>query len=83
MWRMFSFNVYGRDPSIQCLAVHEENLQSITFCKDRGEDVKTDVKDTTLLVWFKLNYSDPNAYKFKYPEIPEHYVWSTSCHKWT
>ena len=28
MWRMFSFDVYDRDPSIQCLAVHEENLQS-------------------------------------------------------
>ena len=42
-----------------------------------------DVKDTTHLGWFKLNSSDPNKHKFKYHEIPEHYVWSTSCHKWT
>ena len=43
----------------------------------------TDVKDTTLLGWLKMNSSDPDAHKFKYHEIPEHYVWSTSCHKWT
>ena len=79
MWRMFSFNVHGRVPSIHCLAVHEENLQSITIHEDRVEDAMTDVKDTTLLGWFKLNSSDPNAHKFKCHEIPEHYVWS----KWT
>ena len=50
MWRMwFSFNVYGRDLSIQCLAVHEEKFTVNVIFGDRVEDAMADVKDTTLL----------------------------------
>ena len=33
-WRIFEFDVHGREPNIQCLAVHEENLQMVTFTAD-------------------------------------------------
>ena len=35
MWRFFKFNVHGRDPSVQCLAVHEEDKQTVVFKEDR------------------------------------------------
>ena len=66
MWRMLSFDVHGRDLSIQCPAVHDENLQVVTFCEDKVEDTMANLTDTTLLAWFKLNSSDSNAHKFKY-----------------
>ena len=40
-------------------------------------------KNTTLLVWFKLNQVDVDALMLKYHEIPEHYVWNQSQHWWT
>ena len=35
MWRTLSFDVHGRDPSIQYLAVCDENIQVVTFCEDK------------------------------------------------
>ena len=81
-WRVFSYDTHGRDPSIQRLAVHEENMQLVTFSEDRPEDGISNTKDTTLLAWFKLNQNDLDARKHRYHEIPEHYVWN-SGRKWT
>ena len=82
-WRIGGFDVHGRDPSIQWLAVHEENMQMITFSEENPEEALSNPKDTTLLAWFKLNQIDADARDFKYHEIPEHYVWNSSKHKWT
>ena len=71
-WRILGFDVHGQDPSIQRLAVHEENMQLVTFNEGNPQEVLSNVKDTTLTAWFKLNKSDPNARNFKYHEIPEH-----------
>ena len=80
-WRIFSFDVHGRDPSIQQLAVHEENTQVVMFNEENPQEAISDPKDTTLLAWFQLNQCDPDARKWKYHEIPEHYVWKPN-HKW-
>ena len=82
-WRIFAFDTHGRDPSIQRLAVHEENLQMVTFNEGNPEEAISNPKNTTTLAWFKLNQSDPEANSLKYHEIPEHYVWNSSQHKWT
>ena len=82
-WRIFSFDTHGRDPSIQRLAVHEENSQIVTFVEENPEEAIANAKATTLLAQFKLNQSDPNARRLMYHEIPEHYVWNPSGHKWT
>ena len=68
-WRIMSFDVHGHDPSIQQLAVHEENLQMVTFDEDKPHEAIHSVKDTTLLGWFKLNQEDPSARKFRYHEM--------------
>ena len=37
-WRIMDFDVHGRQPSIQRLAVHEQNSQMITFNENRPEE---------------------------------------------
>ena len=81
-WRVFCFDVHGREPSVQCLAVHEQNLQMVTFSESQPEEAVSNVKDTTLLAWFKLNQHDPKAKNLKY-ELPEYYVWNENQQKWT
>ena len=75
--------MHGRDPSIQRLAVHEQNLQMVTFNEENPEEAVSNPKDTTLLAWFTLNQNHPDARHLKYHEVPEHYVWNSQQHKWT
>ena len=81
-WRI-SGNVHGREPSIQRLAVHEENMQTIYFQEDDVAEAITNPKNTTLFAWFKLNQLDPNARTLKYHELPEYYIWNHAQHHWT
>ena len=83
MWRFFAFDVHGRDSSIQRLAVHEHNQQSVIFKENNVEQALENVKRTTLLGWFELNRRVVSARKFKYHEIPEHFVWNTRSYQWT
>ena len=82
-WRIMGFDVHGREPSIQQFAVHEENLHMITFTADSPDEPLTNLKDTTLLAWFKLNQTGSSARNFKYHEISEKYVGIKGQHKWT
>ena len=75
-------DVHGREPSIQRLAVHEENMQTVYFQENDVAEVITNPKNTTLLSWFKLNQVDADAWILKYHEIPEHYVWHQAQHCW-
>ena len=68
------YDVHGREPSIQTLAIHEENLQSVYFQENDIVEAISNSKNTTLLAWFKLNQADADAQMLKYHEIPEHYV---------
>ena len=83
MWRFFTFDVHGRDPSIQRLAVHEHNKQSVIFKENNVVQALEKVNRTTLLAWFQLNHRLASARKFKYHEIPEHFVWNTRLCQWT
>ena len=82
-WNISGNDVHGREPSIQRLAIHEENLQTVYFQENNVAEAITNPKNTTLLAWFKLNQVDANAQMLKYHEIPEHYVWNQSQHQWT
>ena len=82
-WHISGNDVHGREPSIQRLAVHEENLQTVYFQENDVAEAITNPKNTTLLAWFKLNQVDADAWMLKYNEIVEHYVWNQSQHCWT
>ena len=82
IWRFFSFDVLGRDPSVQHLAVHENNQHSVIFHEDKLQDVLGKTQTTTLPGWFELNKHDEGAQKLKYHEIPDHYVWNDTRKQW-
>ena len=48
----------GGEPSIQRLAVHEENMQTVYFQENDVAEAITNPKNTTLL---KLNHVDADA----------------------
>ena len=81
-WHISGNDVHGREPSIQRLAVHEENMQTVYFQENDVAEATTNLKNTTLLAWFKLNQVDADAWMLKYHEIPEHYVWNQAQHHW-
>ena len=83
MWRFLGFDIHGHDPSIQRLAVHEHNQQSVIFKENDVEQALDKVKRTTLLGWFQLNSTVQSARQLKYHEIPEHFVWNTKSCQWT
>ena len=83
MWRFLGFDIHGHDPSIQRLAVHEHNQQSVIFKENNVQQALDNVKRTTLLGWFQLNRTVQSACLLKYHEIPEHFVWNTKSCQWT
>ena len=60
-WRICSFDVHGRDPSIQQLAVHKASTQIVMLTEENLEEAVSNPKDTTLLAWFKLNKHDTDS----------------------
>ena len=82
MWRFFGFDIHGQSPSVQCLAVHEEDKHTVVFNEQKPQQALEKEKKTTLLAWFELNWEDERAHVLKYHEIPQKYVWDEKKRKW-
>ena len=84
MWRLFHFPTNDMSHSVFPLKVHEEKENWVTVHGDdtKGALEKAKKGQTHLTAYFKLNKEDPVARKFKYAEIPEHYVWDDRLMKW-
>ena len=48
-WHISGNDVHGREPSIQRLAIHEENLQTVSFQENNVAEAIPNPKNTTLL----------------------------------
>ncbi len=77
-WRLLGLKLHNEQPPVIRLDVHLPYQQQMIF------DPTADARDileaaehssSTLLEWFALNCRDPLARRFKYADIPEHYVW--------
>ena len=79
-WRLLSFSMHESSHSIERLAVHVEDGQSVYW--HDGQDVSTEFRHTTLTAWFLLNQEDEQAHEWFYHEIPEHYVWLRTAKQW-
>ena len=53
-WRIFGFQVHGRNPAIQHLQVHLENGQRVYFRPERAHEVAQNPPATTLTGFFNL-----------------------------
>ena len=81
-WRLFEFSMAGKSHSVQRLALHLENQQSVLFNPDPPEEALHNCKDTTLTAWFKLNEVDADANSILYSDIPKYYTWNNRDKKW-
>ncbi|XP_045482764.1 uncharacterized protein LOC123686578 [Harmonia axyridis] len=83
-WRTFQFRMHGRSHSVLVLPVHLPGEREIIYNEDDdvGQIQQRLEKPSKLEAWFTLNRSDVNARKYKYAEIPEHYVWDNKNAKW-
>ncbi|XP_062817668.1 uncharacterized protein LOC134293583 [Anolis carolinensis] len=78
VWRIFSFPINERHPTIVHLSVHLENGQRVYFTRDNAETVAAEPPNTTLTAFFQLCQQDLFARTLLYPEVPKYYTWNAS-----
>ncbi|KAK1434099.1 hypothetical protein QVD17_11017 [Tagetes erecta] len=84
-WRILNFPIHHRNPPVQVLAVHLENMQNITF-RDNHQllNIINDPKQkrTTLTEWLYNNQIDKTGRHLRYIDYLSKYRWSLSSKKW-
>ncbi|GBP77151.1 hypothetical protein EVAR_38730_1 [Eumeta japonica] len=78
VWRILSFEVHDRAPTIVHLAVHLENGQRVYFTENNIQEVVNNPRDTMLTAFFKLCAQDDFAKTLTYDRVPSYYTWNQS-----
>nr|GEU70813.1 DNA helicase [Tanacetum cinerariifolium] len=85
-WRILKFDIHRREPAVQILAVHLEDMQRVTF---RDQDKLKSVidlprkKSTTLTEWFAFNEANEVGRHLSYLEFPSEFVWDSYRKSWS
>ncbi|XP_058784626.1 uncharacterized protein LOC131659455 [Vicia villosa] len=85
-WRIFSFDINYREPSVERLSFHLEDEQCVIFPDDASiEEVvnKPHIDSTKFLAWMDANKKYPEARNLTYSEFPTKFVWKEKEHRWT
>ena len=80
------FDIHHREPVVQILAVHLQNMQRITFRdKDRLASVINlpGKKNTTLIEWFAFNAANEMGRHLTYLDFPSEFVWYSDRKSWS
>ncbi|PWA83023.1 hypothetical protein CTI12_AA173420 [Artemisia annua] len=85
-WRILKFQIHSREPAVEILQVHLENMQHITF-RD-GDNLEAivnhqDKKMTTLTEWFTYNIENTDGHHLTYLKFPSEFVWHDDSKAWT
>ncbi|CAN0839975.1 hypothetical protein LINGRAHAP2_LOCUS2707 [Linum grandiflorum] len=86
IWRLFSFQIHERTPSVFILIVHLPGQQQLTFQEGQplGAIVnRPDITKTMLTEWFTLNRTCPSARKYTYADITHAFKWNPDFSQWT
>ncbi|GJV97841.1 DNA helicase [Tanacetum coccineum] len=84
-WRILDFPIHYRDPAVQILAIHLENMQRITFkSKDNLQSVVNNPtkKKTTLTEWLDYNKNYTDGRNLTYLNFPSEYAWYPTHKYW-
>ncbi|XP_076945657.1 uncharacterized protein LOC143616823 [Bidens hawaiensis] len=83
-WRIFSFDIHYRNPSVIRLPFHLPGQHVIYEELDDINDVldKPSVAASMFLEWLNCNKSYPEARKLTYVEFPTNFVWKIENRKW-
>lgn len=85
-YRTFGFDIHHRSISVERLPFHLLGKKNCTFKSNESlNKVVSREKDkrSKLEAFFHLNSVDTNACQYRYDEIPQHYVWNSTCNMWT
>lgn len=86
VWRIFSFDINYREPSVERLSFHLEDEEPVTFEDHEDlEDViqKPHIRDTKFAAWMEANTLYPQAKDLTYSEFPLKFVWKAADHRWS
>lgn len=78
IWRIFSFPIHERYPTVLHLAVHLENGQRVYFTTENVAERAAQPPATTLTAFFSLCQTDDFAKTLLYSEVPRYYTWNAS-----
>lgn len=81
VWRIFSFSIHERHPTVVHLAVHLENGQRVYFTTANAAQRAERPPATTLTSFFATCASDPFARTLLYSEMPRYFTWNASSKK--
>nr|GEV97619.1 DNA helicase [Tanacetum cinerariifolium] len=84
-WRIFNFDIHKREPAVQIMAVHLENMQQVSF--KANEPLWAIVssfqkKKTTLTEWLNFNATSDEGHHLTYLDFPSEFVWCTNDKIW-
>lgn len=78
IWRILSFAIHERHPTVIHLAVHLENGQRVYFTANNAAQRAETPPATTLTSFFSTCENDRFARTLLYSEIPRYYTWNNS-----
>ncbi|GFW35042.1 ATP-dependent DNA helicase [Trichonephila clavipes] len=81
VWRILSFPIHERHPTVIHLAVHLENGQRVYFTADNVRARALVPPATTLIAFYSLCQDDLFAKTLLYSEVPKFYTWNASTKK--
>ena len=76
IWRILSFPIHERHPSVVHLAVHLENGQRVYFTPGTNQARLSSPPQTSLTGFFRLCEEDEFASTLLYSEVPKFYTWN-------
>jgi len=78
VWRILSFSIHERYPTVFHLAVHLENGQRVYFTPNNLAEKLNNPTKTTLLAFFELCKTDVFAKTLLYSKVPSYFVFKNN-----
>lgn len=87
-WRIFSYDIHYRTPSVERLSFHLPGEQSVVFRDDEPIDSvveRNSHRISMFLAWFKANNNNdyPEAKHLTYSDFPTHFTYNRDSQSWT
>ncbi|XP_050902737.1 uncharacterized protein LOC127115174 [Lathyrus oleraceus] len=85
LWKIFRFTLYRLYPSVERLHIHLPNRHQVCFYDhQQTADVLNNECNSKIMLtqFFALNLRDPQARKYLYRDILEHYCWNKRYMEW-
>ncbi|KAI6655400.1 hypothetical protein LOD99_2235 [Oopsacas minuta] len=83
LWRLFSFPIHERYPTVIHLSVHLQNGQCVYFTQDSLQRQLEAQANSTLTVFFQLCREEDFAKTLLYVNVPKYYTWCHSTKRFT